>query len=213
MSNNKKERPWDQCWARLCILAWMIVLCASCTQSVKEGFFRKSMVRSSGHASVAQARLQEALHHLQSGRNSTAGEILTELASPRGDTSHEGPASEFYLGLVKLLEMDNLQEMEMCKRYFEGYIEKYPSQPYQANAARIARLLKKHIALGRKEGRRVKELNQVVDELNQVVDELNRVVNEQAKEIHTLKYQMEKLEEIQLETERRRQSLELEEAE
>ena len=203
MSNNRKKRPWHQGWLRLFILAWMIVFSASCSQAVKERFFRKPLVKSSEHSSVAQARLQEALHHLQIGQNGTAAEILKELSSPQGDTAHVGPASEFYLGVVKLLEMDNLHEMEVCKRYFQGYIDKYPSQPYQANAARIARLLEKHIALARKEGRRVKELNQVVDDLNRVVDH-------QAKEIHTLKYQMEKLEEIQLETERRRQSLELE---
>jgi uncharacterized coiled-coil protein SlyX len=181
----------------------MIISSASCTQVVKERFFRKPMVQSSGHPSGAQARLQEALHHLQTGQNSTAGEILKELSSPEGDTSHVGPASEFYLGVIKLFEMGDVHEMGDCKSYFEAYIEKYPNQPYQTNAARIVRLLEKHIERARKDGQRVAELNRVVDELNQAV-------GKQAKEIQTLKYQMQKLEEIQLETERKRQSFELE---
>jgi hypothetical protein len=196
VSINKKERPWHQGWLRLFVLAWMMIFSVSCTQAVKERLFRKPIFRSPGQASVAQARLQEALHHLQAGQNETAGEILKELSSPEGGTSHVGPASEFYLGVIKLFDMEDLQGMEACKSYFQGYIEKYPTQPYQANAARIVRLLEKHIERTRKEGRRV--------------EELNRVVDEQAKEIQTLKYQMQKLEEIQLETERKRQSLELE---
>jgi uncharacterized coiled-coil protein SlyX len=128
---------------------------------------------------------------------------LKELSSPEGDTSHVGPASEFYLGVIKLFEMGDVHEMGDCKSYFEAYIEKYPNQPYQTNAARIVRLLEKHIERARKDGQRVAELNRVVDELNQAV-------GKQAKEIQTLKYQMQKLEEIQLETERKRQSFELE---
>jgi hypothetical protein len=195
VSINKKERPWHQGWLRFFVLAWMMIFSASCTQAVKERLFRKPIIKSSGQSSVAQARLQEALHHLQAGQNETAREILKGL-SPEGDTSRVGPASEFYLGVIKLFEMDDLHGMEVCKSYFQGYIEKYPAQPYQANAARIVRLLEKHIERARKEGQRVEELNQAVDE--------------QAKEIQTLKYQMQKLEEIQLETERKRQSLELE---
>jgi len=107
-----------------------------------------------------------------------------------------GPASEFYLGVIKLFEMGDLHAMEVCKSYFEGYIKKYPTQPYQANATRIVRLLEKHIERARKDGQRMEELSQAV--------------GEQAKEIQTLKYQMQKLEEIQQETERKRQSLELE---
>ena len=196
MSINKKERFWHQGWLRLFVLAWMMIFSASCTQTVKERLFKKPIIKSPGQSSVAQARLREALHHLQAGQNETAGEILKELSSPEGGISHVGPASEFYLGVIKLFEMDDLQGMEVCKSYFQGYIEKYPNQPYQANAARIVRLLEKHIERTRKEGRRV--------------EELNRVVDEQTKEIQTLKYQMQKLEEIQLETERKRQSLELE---
>lgn len=196
MSINKKEMPWHQGWLRLFVLAWMIVFSASCTQAVKERLFRKPIIKSSGQSSVAQARLREALNHLQAGQNESAHEILKELSSPEGGTSHVGPASEFYLGVIKLFEMGDLHAMEVCKSYFEGYIEKYPTQPYQANAARIVRLLEKHIERVRKDVQRVEELNQAV--------------GEQAKEIQTLKYQMQKLEEIQLETERKRQSLELE---
>ena len=191
----EEKRPWHQGWLRLFVLAWVIIFSASCTQAVKERLFRKPIIKSSGQASGAQARLREALHHLQAGQNETAREVLKGL-SPDGGASYVGPASEFYLGVIKLFEMDDLHEMEACKSYFQGYIEKYPTQPYEANAARIVRLLEKHIERIRKEGRRV--------------EELNRVVDQQAKEIQTLKYQMQKLEEIQLETDRKRQSLELE---
>lgn len=100
-----------------------------------------------------------------------------------------GPAAEFYLGVIKLFQTEDLRGMEVCKSYFQGYIEKYPTELYRANAVRIVRMLERQIKRTRK---------------------LNRVVEDQAREIRTLKYQMQKLEEIQQETERKRQSLELE---
>ena len=100
------------------------------------------------------------------------------------------------LGVINLFDMGDLQGMEACKTYFEGYIEKYPIEPYKTNVVRIVRVLEKHIEQAHSEERQVKKLN--------------RVVKEQEREIRTLKYQMQKLEEIHEETDRKRELLEWE---
>jgi hypothetical protein len=202
---HKKKRAWHQSWFRLFVLGWIVVFSASCTQAINERLFKKQVVEGSGLESTARGgtsscsscnRFQKALQHLQAGRNETAREIFKEL-SREGGTSQVGPASEFYLGVIKLFHMEDLQGMEACKSYFEGYIEQYPTEPYKANAVRIVRLLEKHIEQARSEERQVQKLN--------------RVVQEQAREIRTLKYQMRKLEEIHEETDRKRDLLEWEE--
>jgi hypothetical protein len=202
---HKKKRAWHQGWFRLFVLGWIIVFSASCTQAINERLFKKQVVEGSGQESTAHGgisscpsctRFQKALQHLQAGRNETAREIFKELLR-EGGTSHVGPASEFYLGVIKLFDMEDLQGMEECRNYFEGYIEQYPTEPYKANAVRIVRLLEKHIEQAHTEEQQVKKLN--------------RVVQEQAREIRTLKYQMRKLEEIHEETDRKRDLLEWEE--
>lgn len=194
---NKRQRLWHAGWFRLFILGWIVVCSASCTQAIKDRLFKKEVAQGSGQESTAHgrisscpscSRLQRALRHLQAGENETAREILKEL-SREGGTSHVGPAAEFYLGVIKLFQTDDLHGMEVCKSYFQGYIEKYPTELYRANAVRIVHMLERQIKRTRK---------------------LNRVVEDQAREIRTLKYQMQKLEEIQQDTERKRQSLELE---
>ena len=202
---HKKKRAWHQGWFRLFVLGWIIVFSASCTQAINERLFKKQVVEGPGQESTAHGgtsscpsctRFQKALKHLQAGRNETAREIFKEL-SREGGTSHVGPASEFYLGVIKLFDMEDLQGMEACKSYFEGYIERYPTEPYEANAVRIVRILKKYIEQAHTEEQQVKKLN--------------RVVQEQVREIRTLKYQMRKLEEIHEETDRKRDILEWEE--
>jgi outer membrane protein assembly factor BamD (BamD/ComL family) len=192
---HKKKRARHQGWFRLFVLGWIIVFSASCTQAIKDRLFNKQVVEGASSCPSC-TRFQKALQHLQAGRNETAREIFKEL-SREGGTSHVGPASEFYLGVIKLFDMEDLQGMEACKSYFEGYIERYPTEPYEANAVRIVRILKKYIEEAHTEEQQVKKLN--------------RVVQEQAREIRTLKYQMRKLEEIHEETDRKRDILEWEE--
>lgn len=190
-SLHNKQTPWHRRWFRLFVLGWMIVFSASCAQSIKERLFEKQVVDGSAQASAGRARLQKALQHLEAGKIAPARKILEQL-SRQENTSHVGPASEFYLGVVKLLEMWDPHGMETCKTYFQGYIDEYPTAPYKVNAVRIVRLLERQIGRTRK---------------------LNRVIEDQAQEIRTLKYQIQKLEEIQQETDRKRQSLELQEEE
>lgn len=201
---HKKKRAWHQGRLRLFVLGWIIVFSASCTQTINERLFKKQVVEGPPQESMAHGgisscpsctRFQKALQHLQGGRNETAREIFKEL-SREGGTSHVGPASEFYLGVINLFDMEDLQGMEACKSYFEKYIEKYPTEPYKANAVRIVRLLEKHIEQAHSEEGQVKKLN--------------RVVQEQAREIRTLKYQMQKLEEIHEETDKKRELLQWE---
>ncbi len=198
---HKKKRAWHQGRLRLFVLGWIIVFSASCTQTINERLFKKQVVEGPPQESMAHGgisscpsctRFQKALQHLQGGRNETAREIFKEL-SREGGTSHVGPASEFYLGVINLFDMEDLQGMEACKSYFEEYIEKYPTEPYKANAVRIVRLLEKHIEQAHSEEGQVKKLN--------------RVVQEQAREIRTLKYQMQKLEEIHEESDKKRELL------
>ncbi len=147
---------------------------------MREGFFERRIIDA---PKPAEARLEKALDYLQAGENEAARKILEKLLQ-EGDTFQLRPVAAFYLGVIKVFEMDDLLGMEACKNYFQAYVEQYPTQPYTTNAAGVVRLLDKYI-------------------------ELARVVQEQAQEIKTLRYQIQKLEEIQQETERKRQSFEI----
>jgi hypothetical protein len=201
----KKKGAWRQGWFRLLVVGWIIVFSASCTRAINERLFKRQVVDGSEqearvHGEISSCpscnRFQKALRHLRAGRNRMAREIFEEL-SREGGTCDAGPASEFYLGVVMLFDMEGLQGMERCKTYFEKYIEQYPNEPYKANAVRIVGVLEKYI-------------EQAHGEEDQV-EKLNQVVKEQARKIRTLKYQMRKLEEIHEETDRKRNLLEWEE--
>jgi len=197
-SKKGKRRRHGYKRPRSLILVLCSFLCFSCTEAMRQYIFEERQLVVAGGPSKAwpekSPRLEEALEELQRGRFVEARKILNELVTD-SNNSDGMAAAAFYLGLVKLLMMDNLSEMKACKKYFSGYRKKYPDSPYQNNIDKIVSVLNQYIVLAQKDKSRVKELESQVEEQN--------------KEIETLKYQIQKLEEIQQETERERQLLEL----
>jgi DNA repair ATPase RecN len=87
--------------------------------------------------------------------------------------------------------------------YMRAYPQKYPQGPFLRNAERIAQILEGQIQSRRKEQQRLKTLSQKVQGLKA----LSQKVQEQSKEIDTLKFQIQKLEEITRETEETRENI------
>ncbi len=180
------------------VLAGLFVFSFSCSQTAKQIFFEKKKLVVPGvilgQESSEQARLSQILECLNQGKLDEAKEIINELSQEK-NSSKTASIAAFYRGLINLLEMDGLAGMKDCLKYFETYSEKYPVGPYNKNVAMIVLLLNKYIEHSQKDKGQLKELTHQIEK--------------QAQEIETLKYQMQKLEEIQQETERERQLLEL----
>jgi hypothetical protein len=182
---NHTETPWrkHRKWIRLWILGCSLLLSTSCVQPTKDSLFGKQIIQTSGQESAAKARLQRGLKHLERGNYKTARETFTRLLQE--DTAGDvAPAAAFYVGVLRLLEMEDLAGMEACRGYFQRYAKDYESGLYKDNAASILRFLDKQIAVARR-------------------------AQEQERQIQTLKYQIEELEEIQEETERKRRTLQI----
>lgn len=113
------------------------------------------------------------------------------------------PKVYFYVGLLDLLQMEDPSQMEAGRDYMRAYPQKYPQGPFLRNAERIAQILEGQIQSRRKEQQRLKTLNQKVQGLKA----LSQKVQEQSKEIDTLKFQIQKLEEITRETEETRENI------
>ncbi len=196
--NSKVPIAWPQGLMKLFILMGLLVLSLSCCQPVRQLFFetKKLVVPEMilKQESSEQARLCQTLEYLKKGELEEAQEVLTELSQEKNGPE-TAAISAFYLGLIKLLEMDDLAEMKDSRAYFKAYLKEYSDGPYEKNSARILLLLNKYIEQRQKDKGELKELTGQVEK--------------QAQEIETLKYQMQKLEEIQHETERERQLLEL----
>ena len=123
------------------------------------------------------------------------------------------PKVYFYVGLLDLLQMEDPSQMEAGRDYMRAYPQKYPQGPFLRNAERIAQILEGQIQSRRKEQQRLKTLSQKVQGLKalsqkvQELKELSQKVQEQSKEIDTLKFQIQKLEEITRETEETRENI------
>jgi len=199
-NSSKKGKVQCHCCKRphILILVLCLFLCFSCTEAMKQYLFEERQLVVAGGPtkpwSEKNARLEEAVEKLHMGRYIEARKILSELIKD-SDDSGGMPSAVFYLGIVKLLTMDDLAQMKACKKYFSSYKKKYPNGPYQKNTENIVNVLNQYIVLAQKDKLRMKELEGQVEKQN--------------KEIETLKYQIQKLEEIQQETERERQLLEL----
>lgn len=113
------------------------------------------------------------------------------------------PKVYFYVGLLDLLQMEDPSQMEAGRDYMRAYPQKYPQGPFLRNAERIAQILEGQIQSRRKEQQRLKTLSQKVQGLKA----LSQKVQEQSKEIDTLKFQIQKLEEITRETEETRENI------
>jgi vacuolar-type H+-ATPase subunit I/STV1 len=86
-----------------------------------------------------------------------------------------------------------MERMRGCRNYFQAFVDKHPKGPYRENAERIVQVLNSHIKREQKDRKRIKDLARQVSEQEQV--------------IHTLRYKIEKLEEINRETEKKRHLL------
>lgn len=145
-------------------------------------------------AALAAARYHHALMLLEEGKWKEARVILEELLQAQ-EPCALCPRAYFYLGLVDLLEMRSPADLEKHRDYMRAYGQKYPAGPCRTNAERIAELLNAQIERFKRESEKAKKLHRRLDD--------------QAKEIETLKFQIQELERIQRETERIPETLEL----
>ena len=167
---------------------------ASCARVPRDMGERRLLVPGCSEDLLAQSELQEALELIQKEKYRDAREVMNGLLKER-EASGGVPPSVLFLGVLELLEKGTRSGMEARKSYFEACARKFPAGPCRDNAERIVRLLEKNIARARREEKRKQEMN--------------RTIEKQTEEIQTLKYQIQKLEEIQQETDEQRESLEL----
>jgi len=142
--------------------------------------------------SIRETEFRLAMAMLENGDFQGARETLSGIAVPEGDRQVE-PEVAFALGVVKLLEMESVEQMRGCRDYFQAFVDDYPGGPYREPAERIVQVLNSHLERTQKEERQIKELT--------------AKVSDQEKVIQTLQYQIEKLEEIHRETEQKRNLL------
>jgi TolA-binding protein len=145
--------------------------------------------------SFSEAEFRFAMTKLENGDFEGSRETLAEIAE-RNDNSDLAPKVAFALGMIKLLEMEDVEQMEAARESFQALLEEYPDGTYREIVDRIILLLDKHMHRAKQEQKRVKQLTQQV--------------NDQQGVIQTLKYKIEKLEEIHRETEQKRHLLESE---
>lgn len=187
-------------WKRFGLSApgWILLLAASCT-----GMFEKANVQEQAPdvqdvqqereaLSFRETEFRFAMAMLENGDFEGASETLSGISVPEGDQQVE-PEVAFALGVVKLLEMESVEQMRGCRDYFQAFANDYPGGPYREHAERIVQVLNICLKRTQQEERRIKELTVKV--------------SDQEKVIQTLQYQIEKLEEIHRETEQKRNLL------
>ncbi len=187
------RRPEGCPW--IAVLGWMLLAAVSCTGPFEKSRFLEG---SSGVqqelvvVSFIEAVLRFALVKLENGDFAGARETLTEIRQ-REDSQEVEPEVTFALGVLKLLDMETMERMRGCRHYFQAFVDEHPGGPYRENAERIVQVLSSHIRREQKERKRIKDLIRQVSDQEQV--------------IHTLRYKIEKLEEINRETEKKRHLL------
>ena len=185
--------PWKR--IGLSVPVWMLLLAVSCTGTFEEINFREEDPEVQQEREVPSFRETEfrfSMAKLENGDFEGARETLSGIAEPEDD-QEVAPEVAFALGVIKLLEMESMERMRGCRDYFQAFADDYPGGPYREHAERIVNVLNSHIKRAQKEKRRIKELT--------------RQVSDQEKDIQTLQYKIEKLEEIHRETEQKRHLL------
>ncbi len=172
----------------------LVLLCASCSAPLGE-----KTGRGAGEIEPAAVARNEALRRAQEDLRRGDYEGARGVLEGIKEEGAEGRADDeagFLLGLVRLLEIEDLESARACRDYFRAYRKAHPEGAHRAVADRIVRLLDRCLEeTGRRE-RRIKDLE--------------ARIRGQEEEIRTLRYQIEKLEEIHRETERERRLLESE---
>jgi TolA-binding protein len=138
------------------------------------------------------ARLRQAVTLFDQGERAKAAEIFTEVLESGGSTEVKSKAY-FYLGMIKLFESGDQAGLQDCKNHFDAYGQRFPNGPHQKICQDISAMLGKHIEQSRKQQQRIRALSRRVKELGE--------------EAETLQYKIQKMEEIQQETDRKRKAL------
>lgn len=192
----KGTRGWPRRWIGVWLTGWVIVLFLACTGTMERSRFEaQAPVEEPAQEAVSfrEAEFRFAMMKLENGDFEGSRETLTEIAEGEEGNDLE-PKVEFALGVIKLLEMMGMDRMKGARDYFQAYGDQHPGGPYRETAERIVLVLDEHIKRVEKEQKRVQQLTQQV--------------SDQEKVIQTLRYKIEKLEEIHRETEEKRHLLE-----
>ena len=182
----------------LLVLGLMLALAVSCARVMEWSHPeepRPEVQKGQKTVSFSEVEFRFAMTKLENGDFDGSRETLTEIEA-RNDDSDLAPKVAFALGVIQLLEMEDVERMEVARESFQALSEEYPDGPNREITDRIILLLDKHIHREKQEQERVKQLTQQV--------------NDQQGVIQALKYKIEKLEEIDRETEQKRQLLESE---
>ncbi len=184
-------------WRRIgfALSGWILLLAVSCLGPFEEVRVEEPDLETRNDqeaVSFREAEFRFAMTKLENGDFEGARETLSGIAE-REDNQEVAPEIAFALGVIKLLDMENLGRMRKCRDYFQAYADQNPGGPYRENAERIVQILTSHIRRAQKEQKRIKDLT--------------LQVSEQEKVIQTLQYKIEKLEEIHRETEQKRHLL------
>ena len=182
----------------LLVLGLMLALAVSCARVMEWRYPtepRSEVQEEQEPVSFSEVEFRFAMTKLENGDLEGSRETLAEIAE-RDDNSDLAPKVAFALGLIQLLEMEDVERMEAARESFQALSNEYPDGPYREITDRIILLLDNHIHQAKQETNRVKQLTQQVKDQQGV--------------IQTLKYKIEKLEEIHRETEQKRHLLESE---
>ena len=185
--------PWKR--IGLSVPVWVLLCSVSCTGTLEEFSFKEEGPDVEQQRKVPSFRETEfrfGMVKLENGDFEGARETLSGIAEAEGDQEMV-PEVAFALGVIKLLEMEDMERMRGCRDYFQAFADDYPAGPYRENAERIVQVLNGHIKRAQKDRRRIKELT--------------GQVGDQEKVTQTLQYKIEKLEEIHRETEQKRHLL------
>lgn len=159
-------------------------------------------------------RLDQALGLLKAGKFGAAEGLLKTLAEEETTPDKINQEARFFLGVIKLFEMDGPADMKACADVFEKYGKENAKGPFSVDALEIAKILNKNVAIGIKERAADKaaidQFKTTVEHQKATIDQANRRIAQLEDEVQKLKYQIDKLEEIQKETEKKRQTLRLE---
>jgi outer membrane protein assembly factor BamD (BamD/ComL family) len=175
-----------------CMLVWA-VSCTGMMQSSRTEEPSPEVQEEQRTVSFSEVEFRFAMTKLENGDYEGSRETLTEIAE-REEEGDLAPKVAFALGVLHLLEMEDVGRMKEARDYFQAFSKEYPDGPYRETTDRIVLLLEKHIQRAKQQQKRIRQLTKQASDQEQV--------------IQTLKYKIEKLEEIHRETEQKRHLLE-----
>jgi len=174
---------------------WVLILTISCTGTIEKSVFEEETPRIQQEQEVvsfSEQGFRFALTHLENGDFEGAREALKEIVQ-KDDNIELASKVEFFLGVIKLLEMEDLERMSVCRDDFQKYADEHPGGPYRELAEQIVCILDAHINLAKKDQKRIRELTQQM--------------SDQEKVIQNLQAQIKNLEDIHRRAEERRRQL------